>query len=491
MKRINYINFIKKTALVLVASGLTISCTDNFASINTDPNSPTKVTPDLLLTPLLHSIVQGQFNYDSGAGLAHQIAHTNYNETEQYAFGTNEGTWSTYYLNLNNIEEMIKVSDRDNRPSCKAIAYVLKAFCISQLTDMWGDVPYIEAVQGSTKTTPKYDVQKDIYTADGGIISLLNQADNLLSTGNDVLPSDLIYKGDRTKWRKLANSLRLRYLMRISNKAADITTFNLKEEIRKAMSSPLMETNADNMLLPFLNSRPNMSPIYEMRSGEFEYNRMSDEMASVLNAFHDPRAAVWFAPTTNSASTSSPAYKGVAVGCSSTTLEKIKYSMADVSMIGNYYRTTPDACSAILMNCSEVKFLQAEAIVRGLAAGNAKNLYEQGINLSMNYYKVVMPSGYLSQEGVAYNENDAINEIMVQKWLSLFFVGYEAWFDYLRTGLPKQNTLLDNRNPTVSGGTPSRFYYPENEQALNSENYKQALEAHGGKDDINTKLWWE
>ena len=71
------------------------------------------------------------------------------------------------------------------------------------------------------------------------------------------------------------------------------------------------------------------------------------------------------------------------------------------------------------------------------------------------------------------------------------YLGYEAWFDFLRTGLPVQNQLLDNRNPSAPGEVPSRFYYPEDEQALNTANYQEAIKRQGGEDNINTKLWWE
>lgn len=203
--------------------------------------------------------------------------------------------------------------------------------------------------------------------------------------------------------------------------------------------------------------------------------------------------AVWFAPTTNSATTANPVYNGIPVGCSSTTLTQIGYSQADVSLMGNLYRATPDGCSAVLMNCSEVKFLQAEAIVRGYATGDAKILYEAGIKASLEYYNIQAPaiSTYLSQNGVAYDTTHALTQIMEQKWLSLFMVGYEAWFDFLRTGLPTQAKPKDNRNPSAPGEVPSRFYYPESEQAVNGTHYKEAIDMQGGTDNINTKLWWE
>lgn len=478
---------------IMVALLITLaSCTSQFDSINTDPNRPTKATPELLLTPILRTLVQGQYNFNNGAGLARHLARTNYNEIEQYSFNTNDGYWKTMYLQLNNINDLIKISDRDNRPSSKAIGYILKSFVASQLTDLWNEVPYFNASTGTNDITPAYDSQQSIYLNKGGIIDLLSEAETLLAGNSDILPSDIVYKGDRTKWRKLANSLRLRYLMRISNQIAATTETDIKREIGTLISNhPLMDNNGDNALLKYTAGSPNKNPVFDMREGEFEYIRMSKELETMFNAYNDPRREIWFRATANSEANATPVYKGIPVGCSSTTLEEMNYSSSDVSLLGNYFRSTPDGCSAIFMACSEVKFLQAEAIVRGFASGDAKICYEEGIRAAITYYGIQVPDGYLTQPEVAYNASKALTQIMNQKWLSLFFVGYEAWFDYLRTGLPEKEALLDNRNPTAPGQIPSRFYYPEDEQALNKENYTIAVQNQGGKDDINTKLWWE
>lgn len=484
-------NNICKIGVAACLSLSLVACTSDFDTINTDPNNPTKATPELMLKPLLRTLIQGQFNYGDGAGLAHHIARTNYNEVEQYAFGTNEGSWTNYYTQLNNIKEMITLSEKSSLPSSKAIAYILKAFVAAQLTDMWGDVPYSQATLGSDDITPAYDTQESIYVSKGGIIDLLKQADELLASSSDVMPSDLVYGGDREKWRKLGNSLRLRYLMRISNRIGE-TSLDIKSEIAEVASLPLMDSNDDNMLLQYLSGSPNLNPIYDMRSGNFEYTRMSDEMQRMWDEYSDPRVPVWFAPSTNSAGTDTPVYAGIPVGCSSTTLTNIGYDAASVSMLGDYFRATPDGCAAILMNCSEVKLLLAEAYVRGYANGDAKAAYEDGIRLSLEYYDVDGGyEAYISQPGIAYDESKALEQIMTQKWMSLFFVGYEGWYDFLRTGLPAQDQLHDNRNPSESGAIPSRFYYPEDEQALNTTNYNEAVKRQGGKDNINTELWWE
>ena len=478
---------------ISLAAVCLIGCTKDFGTINTDPNTPTVVTADLLLTPILRSTVQGQFNYDNGAALSRHVSRTNYNEVEQYSLGSNQGAWTSSYTRLNNIQEMIKVAERDNKSSAKAVGYILKAFTISTLTDLWGDVPYFEACQGSDLVTPSYDTQKDIYTAEGGIISLLKEAERLLSdAGVDPLPSDIMYAGNITKWRKLGNSLRLRYLMRISNRTSEITTYDIVREIAETVQLPLLETNSDNALLPYLPNNPNQCPIFSMRAGSLEYIRMSKESDERLNLINDPRRTIWFARTTNS-SANQPLYLGLPSGCSSTTLENMGYSSPDVSLLGDYYSASPDGCSAVLMNCSEVMFLIAEAIIKGYADGNAAEWYHKGIVASFDYYcKTAPDADYLSQPEVAFDAGKGLQQIMTQKWIAQIFVGYEAWFDFKRTGYPEMEPLIDNRNPTRPGEIPSRFYYPEDEQTLNTANYGLSISRQaGGRDDINTKLWWE
>ena len=469
-----------------VISAWMIGCTKDFGETNTNPNAITSITTDLMLNPLVQECAMGQFNYNNGAALARYLSRTNYNEIEQYAWRT--VNWS--YSSLTNNQEMIRLAERDDKVSLKAVGYIIKAFSISQITDLWGDVPYFEAFrQGSD--TPHYDLQKDIYTAEGGIISLLKEAERLFASGVDPLPSDIMYSGNLTKWRKLGNSLRLRYLMRISNRVSEITTYDIAREIAETVKLPLLETNSDNAMLAYLDAGPR-NPIYPMRDGEFEYIRMSKESDERLQSLNDPRRTVWFAHTANSTA-ENPVYAGIPSGCSSTTLENLGFLVGpNTSMLGDYFRAKPDGFNAVWMNCSEVMFLVAEAIVKGYITGNAAEWYNKGITESFDYWCKTAPSAeYMAQPEVAFDANKGLAQIMLQKWIAQFFVGYEAWFDFKRTGLPEMEPLIDNRNPTRPGEIPSRFLYPESEQLLNMDNHSAAISRQaGGKDDINTKLWW-
>jgi hypothetical protein len=162
-----------------------------------------------------------------------------------------------------------------------------------------------------------------------------------------------------------------------------------------------------------------------------------------------------------------------------------------VSKIGTMFRDEPDAAEATLMNYSELQFILAEAANRGLISGGdaaAQAYYEEGIATSFEFWNTAMPANYLTQPAVAYNGSNALELIIQQKWLANFLVGFEGWLDFRRTGLPALPEPLDNTN---SGEVPSRFFYPNEEQLLNTANWQEAVNRMGGSDNINTKVWWE
>ena len=263
---------IRSISKILLLSGLmslSSGCGDRLGDINTDPNNPVSVTSGLLLTTVIRNIVFDQFNSGDGAGLARHIARINYNETEQYSFSSKSSSWNLYYAQLNNVNDMIRISRKDGNPSTEAVGYIFKAFIGAQLTELWRDAPFFQAAQSSKYLTPYYDNQKDIYISEEGIISLLQEADNLLAANADPLPVDIMFAGDRDKWRKLANSLRLRYLIRISARQSDYSQW--KQQLADVISRPLMESNDDNAVLSYLTSTPDRPPIYNMRSGECDY----------------------------------------------------------------------------------------------------------------------------------------------------------------------------------------------------------------------------
>ncbi|MDQ3536764.1 MAG: SusD/RagB family nutrient-binding outer membrane lipoprotein, partial [Bacteroidota bacterium] len=429
-----------------------------------------------------------------GLGLAQHTAQFDFNDIERYAFDANQAYWNNLYKLLRDTDNMIVIAKEKNNDAYEAVGLIMKSYLASQLTDLWGNVPYHRAVKGKTdqEFTPEYTTQKEIYLEEGGILANLKTANDLLKNTKSVIAGDIYYNGNLTKWRKFANSLRIRYLMRLSNKVDEISELDLKAELQNILSNePLFESNADNALLPFLASKPNQFDLFSVREGDFNLFRMSNTSESILNQLNDPRMYIWFRPTEASVEAGSDAYIGMPVGLLTGTQSELGIDLTKISKLGTNYREEPDATDAVIMNYSELQFLLAEAAHKGLIAGGdaaAENYYKQGIEASFDYYGVEMPDTYLTQADVIYDTSKAMNLIMTQKWLANFLVGYEAWLDFKRTGYPALKPLLDNANGNI---IPSRYRYPAEEQAYNNESYTNALQTLSGEDDINAKLWWE
>ena len=143
----------------------------------------------------------------------------------------------------------------------------------------------------------------------------------------------------------------------------------------------------------------------------------------------------------------------------------------------------------VIMTYAELQFLLAEAAERSFIGGNAATYYMAGINASFDFYGINPEASYFTQTEVAYtgSEEELLEKIGTQKWISLFFQGMEAWFDWKRTGYPTLTPAVDNQNDDK---IPVRFIYPIIEQSLNAENRADAVSRQGA-DDLNSRVWWD
>jgi hypothetical protein len=151
-----------------------------------------------------------------------------------------------------------------------------------------------------------------------------------------------------------------------------------------------------------------------------------------------------------------------------------------------------------VMSLAEVKFLQAEAVVRGFVSGDAGALYEQGIRAVMDRYGVASSDAdaYLQESGVQWNDSDAdeekVRKIILQKWLALFGrSGFEAWAEYRRTGYPALQDIGAPDGGATNGVVPRRVPYPNAEEQLNTENYNEAVGRLDEGDTYLSRMWWD
>lgn len=459
------------------------SCSEDFEAINTNPNAPEAVNPQFLLSNILWNASNNNAvdAWNAGNFLAQLTARTEFNEIDRYDIRTNTELWNKTYLLLNDVQSLEKLAESGN-PKYQGIAWVMRAFLASTLTDLWVDVPYFTALQGATNGnfTPSYDSQEDIYMADNGILDLLRRAVDALNNASSAGPiqGDLMYNGNTDQWIRFANSLRVRYLLRIADKV------NVATELQGLVDGGMLfRSNADNGLVPYLPTAPNQWFVHTIREGDYGNVRMSNTIDTILTNYNDPRVEVWFKPTVNSQGSGTLLYEGLPNGIGPGRISQ--FNMADYSTLGVIFRDQPAGVNAVIMLYSELQFALAEAAQRGLITGSAQQYYEAGIRASFEYYNVPLPANYLTQTSVAYN--GSLEQIITQKWLASMLVGYEGWFNFRRTGFPALTPAIDNTNNDL---IPVRYRYPDTEKAVNPSNYNTASARIGG-DTYDSKGWWE
>lgn len=471
-----------KFILVLFALVLWTSCKKNLSEVNQNPNAPENADPQFLLSNVLYQSAKNNAEeaWKNGNLLAQHTSNIEFFPIDRYDVGTNTELWNATYRLLNDVYAI------DNSPNTndayKGVALILRSTLASLLTDLWGDVPYSQAIKGAPagNFAPAYDKQQDIYTGADGILANLDKSIMLLTFTKDAISGDILYKGDLTKWVRLAYSLKIRYLMRISKKrdvAAPLQAILIQNK--------LFRNNADNAVIPFLASAPNQWFLINEREGRYADVRMSKTGEAILTPLSDARTGVFFKPTALSASSGTLVYKGLPNGLSRQSQNA--YNFNDISLIGRLFRDEQQGVNAPIMTYTELEFLLSEAAQKGLIPGSATGYYEEAIKASHAYYGVAVPAGYLSGPGVVLNGSDNLKKIMTQKWISNFLNGYEAWIDVRRTGFPQLPIPQDNLN---ANKFPVRFRYPATEQAANKPNYEAAVQRIGG-DTYDSKGWWE
>lgn len=479
----NYI----KLFLALVISGTAFTaCTEEFNEINENNNNPEQVSPQFLLTNVI-SVSSDLSSYEQGFRqsnyLAQFSASIEFERIDRYEMGSNSEYWNAIFKLLSDIQS-IKASESSNE-AYNAVGDIMQSYLFSQLTDLWNDVPYTEALGAlNGEFLPKYDTQESIYTdPETGIIAVLKKSVTTLENSNATIEGDVLFNGDLTKWVKFANSLQVRYLLRISKRITDFSDLQTLAD-----SGSLMQSNDDNAVVPYLSSAPNQFPLFSASSGTYNEHRMTATADSILKSWNDPRMTVLYSATAATQNNDTPEYNGLLNGQSTNTISSSGVDLNNISLFGSIFRDVADGVDAQYMQYSETQFALAEAVARGFISGDVNTYYQNAITASFAYYNTTLPADYFTRPEIALDGSDNdITKILVQKWLSLISVGHEAWFNVRRTGIPNLKAGPDNFNEDKY---PVRYLYPESEQASNKANYQEASERIGG-DNINSKGWWE
>jgi len=288
------------------------------------------------------------------------------------------------------------------------------------------------------------------------------------------------------KWRKFANSLRLRLAMHLTN----VDPAKAQAEAAAAVAAGVFASAADNATLLYLASSPNRNPIYNDARGRDDYG-MSKTFLDSLTSWADPRLPV-FAQLNEDTIEANRRYQGLSNGLNDGEGTDLIY----ISRIGAFWRETPNA-PMDLLTYSEVQFLEAEAAERGWIPGSAATFYNNAIRASFNQYGITdttVINAYLAQPRVAYTPGaTGLTQIAYQKWVSLFMQGMEAWTEVRRTQIP---SLIPGPRAVFGAGVakkiPERLPYDDQEGVLNAANVAAAVAAQGfsASNDIQTPLWF-
>lgn len=485
MKIFRYI--ILAVAVLIAAS----ACTDDFDKINTNPNDPTSISAQFLLPYAIEASVDRywghrtrfeRLNLDGAMLWMQYLARNIYsNEGDNYSISPalHANNWKGFYndgaVNFQRIVTLAGEEGTTPNSNYEGVALVMRSWVFSILTDAYGAIPYSQALMGTAKeaiSSPEYDSQEQVYA---GLLNDLKTANEKLVVGGPAIAGDILYSGDILKWKKFANSLRLRLANRQATKKPAESKAIMAEILADPATYPVFTSNDDNATLKHSSVLPSNNEWHQVmvQDGRTDWN-ISQTLADKLNSLNDTRITVFAQPNTEGK------YSGIPNGLPDAIATTY---LSTASKLGTYFMqpSTP----SVIMTYAELQFILAEAALDGDIAGDAQAYFETGIDASFKQYELTMPDGYLATVGAASKEN-----VMEQKWIALFGQGVEAWTEYRRTGLPlfpprDARAVFDN-----NGVLPTRLRYPSSEESLNGANMRTGISLNGGDNDMVTRLWW-
>ena len=489
MKKIILILF----SIVLINTG----CEQiDFGDTNQNVNGPKVANTASLLSGAIT-------NYSTRTGRPYRITPTLhvqyfmqlvYNDEMLYAEAP--GYWQAYYVQvLSNLNEVITICSAAESASDplvlsngsldnqKAVAKILKSVVYKRITDLFGNVPYSEALNAEI-LLPKYDAQEDIYK---GMIAEVKAGRDMLKTAEAGPTGDVIYGGNVASWKKFANSFLLSLTMQLS-KVYPTASGYAATEFKSALanSGGLIESLSDEAWYAFDIDGGFDNPWNWMRPADY----------GVTKEFAD-------------------GMKGNGFTSNSTRDNRIDIIIDDPSLDGlpygyETYTGTNSPLSSIflgagtdlaLLTASYTYLNRAEAAAMGWTTEDASNMLRAGIEMSYAALRSHFdPSDALAiGDGGAYATariadfttatGGALQVIGEEKWVALFPLGYDAWSEWRRTAYPALSPAADAYN---DGQIPTRYNYPATESTLNSGGYTSGVNALSPADDKNTaKVWWD
>lgn len=418
--------------------------------LNVNPNTPETAAYTVVLPTIqagMAYVMGGDFGrytsvlnqQNTGVDRQH-LGIYNYQFTESDI----NNAWGTMYTGpLNDLAILIERAKADGAPHYQGVFQVLMAYGMVTMTDLWGDIPYSQALTGATNPEPAYDTQESIYTAMNAMlddaIKNLGQATSNLKPGSD----DLMYGGKTASWIKAANSLKARMAIHLAKRNSQAASAAL------AAVAAGIAANADDLQFKFGALETEANPWYQFitqRDGDLTFG---EKLSSIMMATKDPRAGVYAVADSAGA-------------------------VSGTSRLGALYASIGSPVP--FLTYTEMKFIEAEAQNRLGNAPAAHAAYVDAIKASLARSGVAAGAvtEFLTQVDPGVS-GLTLENIMTQKYVAMYSQP-ESWSDVRRTGFPALT-------PVTGSAVPRRFPYAQNERLYNTK-------MPAGK-TIFDRVWWD
>ena len=550
-----------KTFIILSAAllaGISSSCSDSYMEdLNTDKSKANSIDPNAQLTTaelqtygdLGMVEIYRNYLYAFTQQLMGCWNTTNYGGRHTVDNNEMGRIWTSFYPKaIKNLTDAIHRSEEDeNRKNINAILRIYRVYMMSVITDIYGDAPYSEAGLGYLKEiyNPKYDTQEDIYN---DFFTELKDAASALNAANDRITGDVIYNGDVAKWIKLANSLRLRYAMRIS----DVAPEKARKEFEDALASEggVLTSGSDDALIKYMDisfsfgqdsytdyrgnalsqllfgNDPANNPSYLCSTFFNQLYNTKDPRTFMIARFYYDGLMSQTSPDNRIDPTDEITGKGIAMNpCQPGAFSYDPWPQGyDSDMMKEIAKTNPSVETTmaretepklannflrgdnpgVVMTCAEVNLLLAEASLKKWnTGGTVEGFYSKGVRAAMDFladnygYDRISDNDfntYIADNGTGHTEQQAKAAINTQAWILHFTNPAECWANVRRSGYPRLKSPAEyGFGQYLTGGKdiPVRLCYPTLESSYNKPGYDEALKRMGGKDSWNTHVWWD
>ena len=555
MRQSKYITIITMACALFFAS-----CSDEYMeNMNTDPSKAATIDPNAQLTTaqlqtygdLSMMEIYRNYHYAFTQQLMGCWNTTNYGGRHTLDNNEMSRIWTSFYTQSlkNIIDAQYRTAEDAEKVNINSVLRIYRVYLMSIITDTYGDAPFSEAGLGflEGKFNPKYDKQEDIYNA---FFLELEDAVNKIDPTKDKVTGDLIYAGDVTKWQQLANSLRLRFAMRISN--VNPTKAQTEFENALAANGGVITDASSDALIKYMTiafsfgqeaySDYRGNSLSQLLFGNDPANNPSYLCSTFFNQLYnsgDPRTfkisrcyydglmsatspdnrvditqemiekGIAFSPRDPGAYSWEPWPTGydsdicaeLAVNNPSVTATMARE--VEPKLANNFLKSDNPG---VVMTSAEVKFLMAEATVKKWNVGSAlaEDLYKQGVRAAMDFltdsYGCTATTDaefdtFIQDKGAfGHTDNQKLEAINTQAWILHFTNPAECWANVRRSGYPKLKSPAEyGFGQYLTGGTeiPVRLCYPVLESSYNKKSYNEAIERMGGTDNWHSLLWWD